>query len=264
MVAHPTASAAFIATQLPPNCHPSLTTIKDRLRCEFGLKSYRPAKKPALSPKNIQDRLNFCRRYKHWTCEDWSKVLFSDETSVKQFATYFPRVRRPPRTRFVARYTVPVVKHSPTVMIWGCMSAAGVGSLWFMPKDSTINSAVYLKILQEHLPTQMARLNCDVLQQDGAPSHSARSVKVWLQAEGVRLLEKWPGSSPDLNPIERCWAELKKKVSKLRPTSEADLVSKIQKVWRENITVRYCRKLVHSMPERISKILRAKGGHIRG
>jgi transposase len=129
-VAHPTASAAYIARQLPPTSRPSLSTIKRRLHDDFGLKAHRPARKPALSKKNIMDRVAFCRRYEHWSQDDWSKVLFSDETMVRQFTTYTPHVRRPPGTRFEARYTVPVVKHSPSVMIWGCLSVTGPGALW--------------------------------------------------------------------------------------------------------------------------------------
>uniref|UniRef100_A0A8C8II28 Heat shock 70 kDa protein 12A n=1 Tax=Oncorhynchus tshawytscha TaxID=74940 RepID=A0A8C8II28_ONCTS len=54
-------------------------TLRRRL-LEDGLVSRRAAKKPLLSRKNIGDRLIFCKRYRDWTAEDWSKVIFSDES----------------------------------------------------------------------------------------------------------------------------------------------------------------------------------------
>ena len=72
----PTMSAGSISSQLPPDITVSIRTIKRRLCDEFKLRSYRPAKKPSLSVKNIRDRLNFCKKYRHWTAEDWSRVFF--------------------------------------------------------------------------------------------------------------------------------------------------------------------------------------------
>ena len=61
-VADPTASSTFIQSQLPGHMNISPATIRRRLCNDFGLKSCRPAKKPRLSPKNIADRLDFCKK----------------------------------------------------------------------------------------------------------------------------------------------------------------------------------------------------------
>lgn len=45
--ANPFAAATEIQAHLPPTVHtPSVTTIRSRLRNKYGLKSYKPAKKP--------------------------------------------------------------------------------------------------------------------------------------------------------------------------------------------------------------------------
>ena len=71
-IAHPLSSAADIAAGLPMESHVSLRTIRRRLSHEMGLKSYRPATKPRLSEKNIRDCITFCRKYTHWTSEQWN------------------------------------------------------------------------------------------------------------------------------------------------------------------------------------------------
>jgi transposase len=67
-------------------------------------------------------------------------------------------------------------------------------------------------------------------------------------------------NSPDLSPIENCWAVMKKKVSILKPTSREDLLEKIKRVWCSDISPEYCAQLIKSMPDRIAAVIKAKGG----
>ena len=156
---------------------------------------------------------------------------------------------------------LPKVKHSPSVMAWGCMSAQGRGTLWFLPKNETMKSNNYLTVLQEKLPKWMPQLNCSIFQQDGAPAHTGKAVKAWLRDGGYQLLEGWPGSSPDLNVIENCWTVVNKKAASKNPTSFEDLVKQIKLVWTQEISAGYCNDLVQYMPRRIAAVLAAKGHH---
>ena len=47
--------------------------------------------------------------------------------------------------------------------------------------------------------------------------HTAKSVKKWLEDSGVNVIGPWPGTSPDLNPIENLWVNMKMKVAEQNP-----------------------------------------------
>ena len=49
------------------------TVIRRLLEC--GLKAYRTRKKPRLTPKMVNARLDWAKQHKHWTEDDWSKVV---------------------------------------------------------------------------------------------------------------------------------------------------------------------------------------------
>lgn len=258
-VSNPSISSSQIRAQLPKNVVVSTRTIRRRLLIDAGLRSYRPAVKPRLSPKNIKDRLIFCRTHKDWTVDQWRRVLFSDETQIKQFQPHRALVRRPSNQRFNPRFTVLSVKKCPSIMIWGSISAFGRGGIYFVQQGKTVNSAEYLKIIQEKVPQWMELHRCDVFQHDGAPCHQSRAVKSWLHCNNIEVLSPWPGSSPDLNPIENCWVKLKLAVSKSNPSSLIDLKAAILHAWTHEISPAYCQSLVDSMPRRINAVLAAHG-----
>ena len=199
-VAKPTASSSEIQASLPTTVpKPCTSTIRRRLAYEFNLRAYKPAKKCKLSLKNIRDRVEFCKRHRQRTSNEWKNVMFSDETMISQFRSFSPFVRRPPNKRYNCRYIIPTVKHPETVMVWGAITAHGRAGIWFCPKDTKVNASVYLDILKETIGTFMHIHNTTIFQQDGAPCHTAQKVKSWIKDQPFQLLENWPGSSPDLN-----------------------------------------------------------------
>jgi len=260
----PRASASAIQARLPASERgkPSTRTIRRRL-FDAGLKSYRPARKPKLSAKNIKDRIAFCKKYQAWTSEQWERVMFSDESTFTQFYSFCRHVRRPSGERHNPKYVIPTVKQAPKVMVWGAVSGAGRAGLWIMPKNTTINGQVYLNVLKEKLPIFIQIQNITHFQQDGAPCHGTVAVRNWLKAERISLLEPWPGNSPDLNIIENVWNIMKQKIAAHNPTSEADLIKWIKRVWVEEITVDFCKKLCKSMPGHIETVLKNKGFHCK-
>lgn len=132
-----------------------------------------------------------------------------------------------------------------------------------MPKNTTINGQVYLSILQDKLPPYMRILNCTTFQHDGAPCRRTAPVTRWITDQGFSILGPWPGSSPDLNPIENMWMFMKQKVAEEQPTSEGSLIDAIKHVWVHSINPEYCATLIRSMPGRIKSVLANKGQHTK-
>ena len=127
-------------------------TIRNRMHKDFKLPARKPLKKPLITPRMAQQRLECCCHYKDWTKEDWQKVMSSDESTFLQFASYKPFVCRPHGSSPAdSRYLQPTVKHPPSVMVWGCFSSQGRGGLYFLPKGQTMNASRYISVLDDHL-----------------------------------------------------------------------------------------------------------------
>ena len=57
----------------------SIQTVRNRLHAD-GLYARRPAVAPVVTRRHRQARLAFCREYVDWNIQDWSCVLFTDES----------------------------------------------------------------------------------------------------------------------------------------------------------------------------------------
>ncbi|KAF7656539.1 hypothetical protein LDENG_00039920, partial [Lucifuga dentata] len=67
-------------------------------------------------------------------------------------------------------------------------------------------------------------------QHDSDPKHQAKTTQEWLRDNSVKVLE-WPRESPDLNPIEHLWRELKMAVHRLGPSNLKELETICRDEW---------------------------------
>ncbi len=123
-----------------------------------------------------------------------------------------------------------------------------------------MNGAMYREILSENLlPSARAlKMKCGwVFQHDSDPKHTARATKEWLRKKHFKVLE-WPSQSPDLNPIENLWRELKVHVAQRQPQNITALEEICMEEWAK-IPATVCENLVKTYRKRLISVIANKG-----
>lgn len=245
----------------------SARTIDRRMQ-KAGLFGRVARKKRQYTDEERQKRLSFAEGYKHWTTEQWSKVLFSDEKCFygKGFCgrTW---VRRPIGEALNSDYTVHKTAHPVKVNVWAAFCAAGQGYMHIFSEK--LDKHLYKKILSANL-LPSARLHFSAAPprvepwfflHDNDPKHTSGVVKEWLHNNGVTVID-FPPYSPDLNPIENLWAAMARAVEQHACETQEELQDVIAAEW-DRVDAELMRKLVDSMPKRCQAVIDAEGWHTK-
>ncbi len=87
--------------------------------------------------------------------------------------------------------------------------------------------------------------------------HTAKATKEWLKKKHIKIL-KWPSQSPDLNPIENLWRELKVRVAKRQPRNLNDSERICKEEW-DKIPPEMCANLMANYKKRLTSVIANKG-----
>ena len=82
------------------------------------------------------------------------------------------------------------------------------------------------------------------------------------QSHNVKVLQNWPPCSPDLNPVENCWAHLAAGLQGKALKNNEQLWEGIKSAWH-NVPRSFITALYSSMPDRIAAVVDAHGGHTK-
>jgi len=239
----------------------SIHTVS-RVMHAIGLKNCVARPKPLVSSTNKTARLTWCRNHESWTVQDWRKVLWSDESTFSQFQqSRTCRVWREPIEEWLVSCISATVRHSPSLMHWGCFSWHGKGPI--VPLYRSVTGTAYVDTLRKHAVPTIRRLfprRNGWFQHDNATPHKSNVAKAFLTKSRMRVLD-WPAQSPDLNPIENLWAIIKQHIRKQKkpPRNLVELKRCVKAAWRA-IPDTTIKNLVDSMPRRIQAVIAAEGG----
>lgn len=239
----------------------SAQTVRRALN-NMQLHGRRPRRKPLLKKRHKTARLQFAMKHQHESEAYWGKILWSDETKINLFGSDgIQRIWRRVGKDYHKDCVVPTVKHGGgSVLVWGCMSASGVGELPFI--DGTMNAQMYTGILEKYMLPSLKKLGRGAkFMQDNDPKHSARLTKEFLRKKKVTSID-WPSMSPDLNPLEHLWGVLNRKVEVCNPSNRNQLKQVIQDEWNK-ISPDVCCHLMSSMLRRVKAVIDNKGGHTK-
>ena len=105
-----------------------------------------------------------------------------------------------------------------------------------------LNAIEFQNLLEQFLVPFIANQypNYHCLQMDNAPCHTARSTRDFIEKNNINHI-KTPAQSPDLNPIELVWHDMKVFLTnEIKPNHQNELIAGIRLFWNEIVTVEYC------------------------
>lgn len=253
-------------------------TIRQYMRTTLKWKSFKRQKVPKLTGAYKVRRVSFAKKFKDM---DWSRVMFTDESPFKLY--YIPNSKNDvvwgSQESCVPR--APQAKFSPSVLVWGGMTARGLTKLHIIPNKTSVNSKYYInEILEKEVKpafqrktvctdltsTKLFNINNEGLfQQDGARAHTSKASVDWLNTNinGYISPDDWPPNSPDLSPIENVWSIMAVTVyADPEPQTMNTLKRRLRKAWK-SIPLKTLKNLIGSMSDRLQAVIKNKGDTIK-
>lgn len=251
----------------------SLSTVCAALK-RNGLRSYTLRTKPGLTRQQKKLRVKHVRAWsKTMTPPMWSRVVFSDETTIQRVGTTVKFTRwLPQETAFGESRMRQVPKRGGgSISLWAAIGVDGILAHEFL--SGRLTGAGYADILKRHIPNnikpKLKKIRF-VWQQDNAPVHTAKSATATLKKLAKKYkfdVLQWPAYSPDLSLIETFWGEMKRRIERVSmekgpPRNNEQLKARVVEAiefFNKRAQRRAFRKLYEGIPKRLHKVLKSHG-----
>lgn len=231
-----------------------------------GLKTYKVKKVP-----NRDDKQNFTAKIRAKELytkflQNFSCVIMDDETYVVEDFRQLPGLgfyTAMQRNAVAERFrTKKVSKFPKKYLIWQAICSCGRKSKCFV-STGTINKDVYEKeCLQKRLlPFIRSHDSPALFWPDLASCHYAKSVLEWYKVQEVNYVPKEanPPNCPELRPIEKYWALVKRKLFETK--KKANGIDDFKRRWRngtEDVSEDTVRNLMAGVPQKVREFYRKK------
>lgn len=229
-----------------------------------GYKARVCRKKPFVSKSNRLRRIMFARNHKNWGFKEWSKVIWTDETTFELVRTRgktFYYVNQSSPSDPIRRFTKQ--QGGGKIMLWGCFKGTKIGRCVIL--GGNMDARRYVNIISKHGMEAIDQFECGsnfIWMHDNAPAHNAKISKNAIKIFGWKLMN-WPPNSPDLNPIENLWAIMKRRIYDGQYYASKDVLQdRIFQIWDDLDGDLVLENLIRSMPTRMKKVLEMNGAPI--
>lgn len=211
-----------------------------------------------VSNKNRIERViycNLCKTHK----ELFKFSIFLDECIVAmdkngKFQWYKKGLKGETRSGLQAKY-----KHAASVNILGGISRRGATKLMIFTGHLNAPGFRYLEDL--FIVPFVTEVYPDYhrLHLDNASYHVTDTTVEWLERNDLNHF-KSPAQSPDLNPIELVWNDMKSYIGRIvKPKTLQELSQGIIQFWNEQVTKNYCNSKIDHLYRVIDTVIELKG-----
>ncbi|GFW56629.1 transposable element Tcb2 transposase [Trichonephila clavipes] len=172
----------------------------------IGLYARRPVRCVSLTATHCRLRLAWSREHALWTPQQWSCVMFSDESRFSlQSDSRRTLIWRVPGTRYPQENTIERHRYGGAGwLVWGGIILGSITELH--GQSVTMTGHIYRDvILEQHVRLFRGAMGAEFLfKDDNTRPHRENIVDECLQSEDITRMD-WPAYSLDLNPIEHVW-----------------------------------------------------------
>ncbi|GFV58604.1 transposable element Tc1 transposase [Trichonephila clavipes] len=241
----------------------STQTVRNRLH-GVGLYARRPMVCVSLPSRHRRDRREWATEHVNSRRNEWSNVLFSDES---RFSVH-------PDNRRIFIWRDRGSRNNPAfvdesvrfggggVLVYSGISIDGRTDLYII-RDGPLTARRYRDEIFRPIVVSYAEAIADyfILMDDNCRPHRAYLVEDFLFEERIVRME-WPACFPDMNPIEHAWDALGRRVAGCQPPPQT--LQELERALLEKgdrILQLVINSLIDSMLQMCSMLLAVRGNH---
>ena len=224
---------------------------------------------------NKEKRLQWVLQHQH---DNFDDVIWTDESSIqlenhRRFCCRKEGQRPKPKLRYVVYLYVHVLssiiityvymcvcrpKHPVKVHVWAGISRRERTAICIF--EGIMDRFLFTDILDQTLVPFVREVYPEHhrFMQDNDPKHTSIHARDFITSNGINWW-KTPAESPDLNPIENMWHELKEYIRReVKPTTKQQLIDGTLAFW-ETVTAEKCKKYINHLKKVIPRVIELEG-----